>query len=83
VVLQPNGDATSEFYDLVDQPVETFILPAGSTSSSTDEQTIYDNAGNVVERVDFDGRLEQAQYDGADRMVQSTDIWTSTRTRPR
>jgi len=76
-VVQPNGDSTQDFYDLADQHLETFVLPAGATSSSSDEQESYDAAGNVTARLDFDNRLHQTTYDGDNRAIQSTDTYTT------
>jgi len=73
--LQPHGDAVYNVYDLADQLVGMEVDASATRGGPGIVQTAYgyDNAGNQVEAIDFNGRTHTATYDADNRVTQATD----------
>ncbi len=73
--LQPNGDAVYNVYDLANQLTGMEVDSSATRGGPGIVQTAYsyDNAGNQIEAIDFDGRDHTAAYDADNRVVRATD----------
>ncbi len=76
-IQQPNGDVVYQSDDFVGHVVLTTLSPGlltGGGLPPSFQKYTYDGAGNQTTATDADNRYHTAQFDGANRLLQSVDL---------